>query len=93
GAALVVGPSTRDGLFRVVWLHDGRERLLFTTPAWPSVNSVTQLEPGRFLLSYNMEFADENGDNPGYRYNMIEMMADACDDETCAVQPFEKWVQ
>ncbi len=92
GVAMVVGPSVRDELYRVVWLHDGRERLLFTTTFWPYINFVTELEPGRFLLSYNTVFTDENGDNSTSRYD-VEITAAACDDESCPVQPFEKWAE
>lgn len=93
GVAMVVGPSVRDGLFRVIWLHDGREHLLFTTTVWPSITFVTELEPGRFLLSYGTNFFDENGDYLRSHYDAVEITAAACDDETCPIMPFEKWVQ
>lgn len=92
GVAMVVGPSVRDGLFRVIWLHDGRERLLFTTDVWPYIHAITELEPGRFLLNYGVDFTDGNG-TTRTRYEAVEIMAAVCDDESCPVQPFTKWVQ
>lgn len=93
GVAMVVGPSVRDRLFRVIWLHDGREHLLFTTTDWPSINFVTELEPGRFLLSYGTNFFDENGDYLRSHYDAVEITAAECEDQACPVQPFTRWVQ
>ncbi|GIK56769.1 MAG: hypothetical protein BroJett015_24320 [Chloroflexota bacterium] len=95
GVVLVAGPSVRDGLFRVIWLHDGRERLLFITDVWPYIHAIAELEPGRFLLNYGSDFTDVTDGNGTMRtrYETVEITAAACDDETCPVQPFTKWVQ
>ncbi|MBX3056656.1 MAG: hypothetical protein KF770_09305 [Anaerolineae bacterium] len=95
GVVLVAGPSVRDGLFRVIWLHDGRERLLFTTDVWPYIHAIAELEPGRFLLNYGSDFTDVTDGNGATRtrYEAVEITAAACDDETCPIQPFEKWVK
>ncbi len=91
GAALTVGPSVRDGLYRVIWLHNGREYLLFTSPGYVHINFVTEVEPGRFLLHYTTPDTEENGE---YWLSLgVMVTANNCDDQTCTVQPFTQWAQ
>lgn len=88
GVALVIGPSVRDGLFRVVWLHNSREYLLFTTPDRPSITSVSELEPGQFLLSFRTDRQNQSGGAQGFIIS-----AEKCDNAGCAIELFTELVE
>jgi hypothetical protein len=89
GVALVVGPSVQDERYRLVWLHNGRERLLLTTTDTPIIHSITKLEPGHFLL----HFSTSGPDNNDFSEQGIMVSAEDCDDQSCIVQPFTEWAQ
>jgi hypothetical protein len=83
GVLLTVGPSVRDNMTRLVWLHDGREQLLLEIDDRFWMYEVTELPNGRFLVHYAIL---EPKDVVSHHGTVLDTL---CRDDFCEPQPFE----
>lgn len=78
--------SVSDNLTRLVWVNDGRDRVLLTDPRYFEFSGVTALAPGRYLLHFQTWLGGQNQMRTHHQAMVLDEAT--CEETQCELEPF-----